>query len=313
MIEQRKLTSFVLISLIVSILSSVLSVGILYIKYKLFSPNLEKEQEFVYSVSNSIKENNFENLKKLLGKPGNFRKFDHEVRAEVFKTSAKHNIEMFEFLLANYVMRNDGILQSEVFHAKLINSFRNCEEYPEALIHSIHILTNEKNIYLNINKKISISTGGTILHCLVEDPCFIIRTLLTQNFDLIKYAVYLGIDVNISDKFGETALTLVAKLNLNTLIKSCSTKKLMELFTLNNLKMTKEELNDSLKNWSTKVIEYLVCHGSVITHQNRKKMNVLQIAEQAENMILCNYLYKEFGINSEKRRRTTTSYNMSKA
>jgi hypothetical protein len=42
-------------------------------------------------------------------------------------------------------------------------------------------------------------------------------------------------------------------------------------------------------------------------------MNVLQIAEQAENMILCNYLYKEFGINSEKRRRTTTSYNMSKA
>jgi hypothetical protein len=310
LIEISHLKFFVLVSLIVSLLSSTVSVSILYLKYRIFKPSLDKERMFLHCVVASVREEDFEKFKKLLGSPNNFRKYDHEVRAEVFKHCAKYNFEIFEFLATNYIVKNDGLLQSESFHAKLINSLRNCNEYPEQLIHALHLLTNEKSIYLNINKKISISTEGTILHCLVEDPCLILRTLKSQNFDLIKYVVYLGIDVNIPDKFGETALTLAGKLNLNSLIKSCSTKKLMELFKLNELKMNKEELNHHLKLWATNVVEYLVTHGAVLSYQNRKRLNVLQIAEQAENSLLCNYLYKEFGVDSGIVKRKTTQYNI---
>ena len=291
-IEQKNLSYFVAISLIISLVSSIGSVTILYIKYQLFRPNVEKDRIFLHCCIASIKEADFEKLKKLLGTPANFRKFGHEIRAEVFKNSAKLNYEIFEFLVINYIVKNDGLLQSETFHAKLINSFRNCMEYPEHLIHSLHLLTNEKNIYLNINKRISIASEGTILHCLVEDPCFILRTLESQNFDLIKYAVYLGSNVGSADKYGETPVTLVAKLNLSTLIKSCSTKRLMELFSLNRLRMNKEELDFALKQWAAKVVEYF--------------------AEQAENTILCGYLYRKFGIDSEKKRRTTTQYALPK-
>ena len=302
-----------MISLVVSLISSIASVTVLYIKYRMFTPDLEKEKEFLHEVLASIKENDFERLKKSLGNPQDFRKYGHEIRAEVFKNSAKLSFDIFEFLVTNYIVKNDGLLQSETFHAKLINSFRHCKEYPDQLIHSLHLLTHQKNIYLNVNKKISISTEGTILHCLIEDAYFILRTLESRAFDLIKYFVYLGIDVNITDKFGETALTLVAKLNLNTLIKSCSTKKLMELFALNKLRMTKDELNHSLKLWAATVAEYLAGYGASLIHQNKKKMNVLQISELAENTILCSYLYKQFGIDPEKKRRTTTTqYLMSK-
>ncbi|OMJ88551.1 hypothetical protein SteCoe_9504 [Stentor coeruleus] len=305
LMELKFLSAFVLISLIVSIVLSVASVSMLYVKYRLLSPNLDKEQVFLHCVSASINEDDSEKMLKLLGTPRNFRKFGHEIRAEVFKTCAKKSFDLFDLLVTNYIVKNDGLLQSDTFHVKLINTLRNCKEYPKHLIRSLHHLTNEKNIYLNINKRIRISTGGTILHCLVEDPCFILRSLNSQNFDLIKYVDYLGIDVNITDKFEETALTLVARLNLNTLIRSCSTKKLMELFTLNGLRMNKEELDHSLKLWALNVVEFLVSKGANLTHQNKKKMNALQIGELAGNEVLCNYLFKQFGIEPEKRRRTT--------
>ena len=76
--------------------------------------------------------------------------------------------------------------------------------------------------------------------------------------------------------------------------------------------MNKEELDFALKQWAAKVVEYFVDHGASLTHQNRKKLNALQIAEQAENTILCGYLYRKFGIDSEKKRRTTTQYALPK-
>lgn len=308
LLEMETLSYFVMISLIISLFSSVASVTMLYIKYRLFTPNLDKEDAVLHSILASIKEEDFEKLKKILGTAAKFRSYGHEIRGEVFKSAAKWNFEIFDFLVKNYIVKNDGLLQSETFHAKLINSFRNCKEYPEHLIRSLHLLTNEKNIYLNINKRISIANEGTLLHCLVEDPCFILRTLKDQNFDLIKYACYLGSQVDVPDKFGETPSTLVSKLNLSTLIKSCSTKRLMELFKLNDLKMNKEELNYNLKLWATNVVEYFVIHGASLTHQNHKKLNTLQIAERAENNLLCSYLYKQFGIDSDKSRRRTTLY-----
>ena len=56
----------------------------------------------------------------------------------------------------------------------------------------------------------------------MEDPQFLVRSLKTKTFDLVKFLVKEGIDVNLTDKFGETAVSLAARLNIDTLIKSCS-------------------------------------------------------------------------------------------
>lgn len=306
MIEQRRLSYFVLVSLISSLFTSVASVGMLYIKYKMHSPNLEKEQIFIHCVNSSINKGNQSEVEALLGTPPNFRRYGHEIRAEVFKNCAKQNFHLFTEIVKKYIVKNDGLLQSDTFHAKLINSLRNCKEYPKDLILSIDYLSNIKLIYMNLNKRIRISTGGTILHCLIEDPCFILRSIKTLTFDLIEYVEKLGINVNMEDKFNETAVTLIAKLNLSTLIKSCSPEKLMDLIKSNNIMMfKKEELDVALKKWAWKVVEFLVSKGANLKHQNKKRMNALQISEIAENGFLCDFVLKQFGVEPEKTRRVT--------
>lgn len=306
MVEQQRLNYFVLTSLISSLFTSLASVGMLYIKYKMHSPNLEKEQLFIHCVNSSIAKGDQDEVESILGTPRNFRRFGHEIRAEVFKNCAKHDSNLFIEIVNKYIVKNDGLLQSDTFHAKLINSLRNCKEYPENLVMSIDYLLNVKLIYMNMNKKIRISTGGTILHCLIEDPCFILRSIKTMTFDLIEYVEKLGINVNIEDKFSETAVTLVAKLNLSTLIKSCSPEKLMDLIKSNNIIMfKKEELDSALKRWAFRVVEFLVNKGANLKHQNKKRMNALQIAEIAENSFLCDFVLQKFGIEPDKKRRTT--------
>lgn len=89
-------------------------------------------------------------------------------------------------------------------------------------MHSIDYLCTRKGIFIDVNKRISVSNDGTILHCLMCDPYFIIRTLKSLNLDLLKFVVRLGADIDRPDKFGETPVTLVAKLNVKNLIKMCS-------------------------------------------------------------------------------------------
>ena len=306
LIEQNSLSFFVFISLITSIVTSVGNVGLLYIKYKMHSPDLDKEQIFIHEVNSKIHKGDQAEVEKVLGGPKLFRRYGHEIRAEVFKNCAKTNYLLFIEIIKKYIVKNDGLLQSDTFHEKLFNSMRNCKDYPESLILSMDYLVKSRQIYMNVNKRIRISTGGTILHCLIEDPCFILRSIRHKGFDLIDNVDNLGTDVNIEDKFKETALTLVAKLNLSTLIKSCSPHKLMNLIKHNGLMdMTKDELNDCLKQWALAVSEFLVSKGANLAHQNKKKMNTLQIAEAAENFYLSNYVLKQFGVEPEKTRRFT--------
>jgi hypothetical protein len=306
LIEMNSLSFFVFISLITSLVTSFGNVGLLYIKYQMHSPNLEKEQIFIHEVTSKITRGNQEEVEKILGNPKQFRRYGHEIRAEVFKNSAKSSHLFFIEMIKKYIVKNDGLLQSDTFHAKLINSLRNCKDYPENLIFSIEYLVKTRHIYMNVNKRIRISTGGTILHCLAEDPCFILRSFKGNHLDLIEFVEKLGIDVDIEDKFKETALTLVAKMNLSTLIKSCSPNKLMDLVKHYGLiTMTKEELDAGLKRWASNVVEYLVSKGANLKHQNKKRMNALQIAETAQNEYLVDFVLKQFGIEPERKRTGT--------
>lgn len=249
-------------------------------------------------MSSHIRENNYEEVKKLLRDKKEFRKYDHETRADILKVAAKYNYEIFVYIIKNLIAGNDAILQSESFHAKMLAGLRHCKVYPSTLIRSLELIRIEKYIYVNSNKRISISNEGTILHCLVEDPYFLIRTLHSKDLDLIKYVVLLGADVNIPDKFGETPITLVARLNLDVLIRSCSTQTLKELFQLSGISLDKEEADIAIKKWAYQVTKYLVANGAVLTHQNRKKKTVLEISKDSGNEELCQYLYRQFRIKS---------------
>ncbi|CAG9311349.1 unnamed protein product [Blepharisma stoltei] len=304
LIEMRTFNTLVCVSLSVSLSMSFLLLAFTYLKIHLFKPNLAKEQEFMHVVSVQIKENNLEETKKLLGGRVQFRKYEHETRAEVLKVAAAYSYDIFDYIVSTLIQKNDAILQSETFHMKMLTGLRQCKLYPDVLIRSLELLRLGKHIYINVNKRISISSEGTILHCLVEDPYFIVRTLKNKDIDLIKYVVLLGIDVNIPDKFGETPITLVARLNVGTLIRSCSTQTLKELFELNGISMEKEETDIAIKNWAFRVTQYLVGNGALLTHRNRKNKSVLEIAEDASNSELCNYLYEQFGLKNEFNRKS---------
>lgn len=248
LIEMQKANVLVIVSLSVSLSMSSLLLMFTYLKIHMFRPNLAKEQEFLHIVSSNILQNNYDEVKKLLGKRVVFRKYEHETRAEIIKAAAQHNFEIFIYIVTNLIKKNDAMLQSETFHSKMLAGLRQCKVYPDVLVKSIEFLRLDKQIFINVNKRISISSEGTILHCLVEDPYFLIRTLYAKDLDLMKYVILLGIDVNIPDKFGETPVTLVARLNLDVLIRSCSTQTLKELFELNNLLIEREEADIAIKN-----------------------------------------------------------------
>ena len=300
LIEQGTLNTQVLISLILSLFFSFLSVLGVYLKVKLFQPNFTAEQEFLEKVTGLILANDMEQIKETLNKES-YRKWDHDTRAEILRIAAINNLEIFTYIVDEVVAKNDAILQSDIFHSRLVSGLRHCKDYPDSLIKAFDHLKYKKNIYLDVNKRISISTEGTILHCLMNDPFFILRTLKTRNIDMIKFLCSLGADVNLSDKFGETPPTLVARLNLETIIRSCSTLTLKELIVYNNLKdMAQDEFDEALKSWAYVVVEYFIVQGADLKHKNKKNRDVLEISEAAGNEELSRHLYDYFGLDPRR-------------
>jgi hypothetical protein len=114
--------------------------------------------------------------------------------------------------------------------------------------------------------------------------------LISHDIDLIKFVVTLGVDVNLADKFGETAVTLIARLNINELIRSCSSKTLKELFDLNKIRISREEVDRALKSWSARIVDFLMLQGANLSACNMKNMSVMEIAETAGNLELVRML-----------------------
>lgn len=300
LIEQGNLNTQVLISMILSLFFSFISVMGVYLKVKLFQPNFTAEQEFLEKVTELILKNDMEQIKETLTKES-YRKWEHDTRAEILRVAAINNYEIFAYIVNEVVAKNDAILQSDIFHSRLMSGLRQCKDYPENLSKAFDHLKYTKNIYLDVNKRISVSTEGTILHCLMNDPYFILRTLRTKNIDMVKFLCSLGSDVNLSDKFGETPPTLVARINLETIIRSCSILTLKELIVYNNLKdLTKDEFDEALKEWAYHIIDYFILQGADLTHKNKKKRDVLEISEAAGNDTLSRYLYDYFGMDAKK-------------
>jgi hypothetical protein len=290
LLEFGNLNTLVMISLSVSFSFSMISVVLVYLKYQIFKPDTALEQEFLRQVTEAIHQGREGEVYKLLSDKDKFRHCEQDTRAEILREAAYCDYEMFKYIVSEFLMKNDAIMQSEIFHEKLLRSLRNCRVPPTNLIKTFNWLGRERAIFVDANKRIKVSSEGTILHCLVQDSAFMLRTLTSHDIDLVKFVVMLGVDVNLSDKFGETAVTLLARLNINELIRSCSSKTLKELFDLNTIRMSREGVDTAIKSWSARIVDFLMLQGANLSACNKKDMSVMEIAENAGNLELVRML-----------------------
>ena len=287
LIEQGQLKIFVCVSLCVGIVLSFLSVLMVYLKYKILTPNNFLEEELVQSVRMNLELRNFEAVKKALEDKQKFRKYASETRTEVLKLVTVTDFDLFVHLVDSLIsLRNDALLHSEVFHEKLLLCLRKCRAAPDTLLRSITYMRDAKSVFINFNKQISISNEGTLLHCLMEEPHFLLRTLESREYDLVNFAIEQGAEVDGKDKFGETPTTLAARMNFEVLTRSSSSKTLRDLFDLYHIHMSKEEVDQRIKDWVYSLVLIFVTHGVDVTHRNKKGRNAVQIARQAGNAAL---------------------------
>lgn len=165
-----------------------------------------------------------------------------------------------------------------------------CRNYPQNVLKTLIYLRDEKNVFIDFNRRISISNEGALLHCLLTEPHFLLRNLMEGKYDLIEFAVEQGADVDLVNKFGETPTTLAARLNFQALIRSSSSKTLRELFGVYGISGGKEEVDTRIKEWACGLVLLLVSHGVDLRHRNKKGMTPLEIAYEAGNVALARSL-----------------------
>lgn len=287
LLEQGQLKLFVCVSLCISIVFSFLSVLMVYLKYKIFTPNLVLEEELIHTVRLQLQSHNFEAVKNSLSNKKKFRKFAGETRSEVLKLVAVSDFGLFVYLVEYLIStKSDALLNNEVLHEKLLQSLRMCRECPETVLKALTYLHETKNVFIDFNKRLSISNEGGLLHCLLAEPHFLLRNLQNGTYDLIQFAIEYGAAVDDPDKFGETPTTLAAKLNFQALIRSSSSKTLRELFTFYNIALGKEEVDLRIKEWAYGLVVMLVSHGVNLRHRNKKGKTAVEIAQEAGNGVL---------------------------
>lgn len=291
LLEQGQLKVFVCVSLCISIIFSFLSVLMVYLKYKIFTPNMILEEELIHTVKLQLQAHNFEAVKNSLSNKKKFRKCAGETRSEVLKIVAVTDFDLFKHLVDHLIStKSDALLHNEVLHEKLLQSLRMCRNYPENVLKALAYLREAKNVFIDFNKRLSISNEGGLLHCLLAEPHFLLRNLQNGTYDLVEFAIENGAAVDDPDKFGETPTTLAAKLNFQALIRSSSSKTLRELFAFYSITLGKEEVDAKIKEWGYGLVLMLVSHGVNLKHRNKKGETVVDIAKEAGNGMLVHSL-----------------------